>query len=120
MLKFGVKSAILGTAVYYTVEKGVWKDSSTSSELYNELEKGVSPYVGELKKQVPYELPPLPSNDKVSYLCKHYWNTGVKATFRFLINLPDHATNAVTKTYNSLSAALEPVEPSSKSSDGKK
>lgn len=54
--RFGVKSAILGSAVYYTVDKGVWKDSETTSALYHELEEGVSPYVGELKKQVPYEV----------------------------------------------------------------
>lgn len=55
--RFGIKSAILGSAVYYTVDKGVWKDSATTSELYEELEKGVSPYVGEFKKQIPYEVP---------------------------------------------------------------
>lgn len=56
VFRFAVKSAILGSAVYYTVDKGVWKDSNTTSELYEELEKGVSPYVGELKKQIPYEV----------------------------------------------------------------
>lgn len=55
-LRFGIKSAILGSAVYYTIDKGVWKDSETTSELYEELEKGVSPYVGELKKQIPYDV----------------------------------------------------------------
>lgn len=54
--RFGIKSAVLGTAVYYTIDKGVWKDSATTSALYDELEKGVSPYVGELKKQIPYEV----------------------------------------------------------------
>lgn len=54
--RFGIKSALLGSAVYYTIDKGVWKDSATTSALYEELEKGVSPYVGELKKQIPYEV----------------------------------------------------------------
>lgn len=54
--RFGIKSAVLGSAVYYTVEKGVWKDSATTTALYEELEQGMSPYVGELKKQIPYEV----------------------------------------------------------------
>lgn len=54
--RFGVKSAVLGSAVYYTVDKGVWKDSATTSAIYEDLESGVSPYVGELKKQIPYEV----------------------------------------------------------------
>ncbi|XP_026496894.1 MICOS complex subunit MIC13 homolog QIL1 [Vanessa tameamea] len=119
MLKFGIKSAILGSAVYYTVDKGVWKDSAKTNELYQELEKGMSPYVGELKKQIPYELPPLPSNDRLTYLFKYYWNSGVKATFTFLVDLPTHASNATTKSYNFISAAIEPVEPSPASSQEK-
>ncbi|XP_059056782.1 MICOS complex subunit MIC13 homolog QIL1 [Achroia grisella] len=111
MLKFGLKSAILGSAVYYTVDKGIWKDSSTTTALYEDLEKGVSPYVGELKKQIPYELPPLPSNDRISYLFKYYWNCGVKTTFQFLVDLPTHTSNAATKTYNLISSSLA-VEPS--------
>lgn len=51
-----MKSAVLGGAVYYTIDKGVWKDSSVTTAIYEDLEKGVSPYVGELRKQVPYEV----------------------------------------------------------------
>ncbi|XP_072939539.1 MICOS complex subunit MIC13 homolog QIL1-like [Epargyreus clarus] len=112
MLKFGIKSAILGTAVYYTVDKGVWKDSATTSAIYEELENGVSPYVGDFKKQIPYELPALPSNDRLTYLFKYYWNSGVKATFKFLVDLPTHTGNAATKTYELISSAIELVEPS--------
>ncbi|KAI5637414.1 protein QIL1 domain-containing protein [Phthorimaea operculella] len=112
MFKFGVKSAILGGAVYYTIEKGVWKDSATTTALYEELERGMSPYVGELKEQIPYSLPALPKNDRISYLFKYYWNTGVKATFRFLVDLPDHASDAASKTYNFISTSLEATEPS--------
>ncbi|KPJ02896.1 PREDICTED: MICOS complex subunit MIC13 homolog [Papilio xuthus] len=118
MIKFGIKSAVLGSAVYYTVDKGVWKDSETTRELYEELEKGMSPYVGEFKKQIPFELPPLPSNDRVSYLFKYYWNCGVKSTFQFLINLPTHTTNAITLAYDKISSATS-TEPVS-SQDGTK
>ncbi|XP_022825030.1 MICOS complex subunit MIC13 homolog QIL1 [Spodoptera litura] len=112
MLKFGVKSAVLGSAVYYTIDKGVWKDSATTSALYDELEKGVSPYVGEIKKQIPYELPPLPTNDRASYLFKHYWNNGVKATFSFLVDLPTHTSNACSKAYDYINSALDAGEQS--------
>lgn len=111
MLKFGVKSVLLGSAVYYTIDKGVWKDSATTAAIYDELEKGMSPYVGELKSQVPYELPALPSNDRISYLFKYYWNCSVKATFRFLVELPTHTSNAAFKTYDFISSSLETPEP---------
>ncbi|CAH2071680.1 unnamed protein product, partial [Iphiclides podalirius] len=104
MIKFGIKSAILGSAVYYTVDKGVWKDSATTRELYEELEKGMSPYVGEFKKQIPIELPPLPSNDRISYLFKYYWNCGVKTAFQFLIDLPMHTSNAATAAFDKISS----------------
>ncbi|GBP35905.1 MICOS complex subunit MIC13 homolog QIL1 [Eumeta japonica] len=107
MLRFSIKSAILGSAVYYTVDKGVWKDSQTTSALYEELEKGVSPYAGEFKKKIPYELPPLPSSDRLSYLFKYYWNCGVKATFRFLADLPTHSTNAAIRSYEYISSSLD-------------
>ncbi|VVC97703.1 unnamed protein product [Leptidea sinapis] len=121
MIKFGIKSAVLGSAIYYTVDKGVWKDSATTSELYKELENGASPYVGELRKQIPYEarlLPPLPSNDRISYLFKYYWNSGVKATFKFLVNLPDHTSNVVMKSYNYIANAIEPSEQTTNTSPG--
>ncbi|CAG4991642.1 unnamed protein product [Parnassius apollo] len=113
MLKFGIKSAVLGSAVYYTVDKGVWKDSATTQVLYEELEKGMSPYVGELKQKIPVELPPLPSNDRISYLFKYYWNCGVKTTFEFLVELPTHTSNAATVVYNKISSALDSTEPTS-------
>ncbi|KAL4711713.1 hypothetical protein ACJJTC_003480 [Scirpophaga incertulas] len=112
MLKFGVKSTILGAAVYYSIDKGVWKDSSVTNAIYEDLEKGASPYVGELKKQIPYELPPLPSNDRVSYLFKYYWNCGVKATFRFLADLPTHTSNAASKAFNSITDSFQAFEAS--------
>ncbi|XP_028156791.1 MICOS complex subunit MIC13 homolog QIL1 [Ostrinia furnacalis] len=119
MLKFGIKSAVLGGAVYYTIDKGVWKDSTATSAIYEDLEKGVSPYVGNLKKQIPYELPPLPSNDRVSYLFKYYWNCGVKATFRFLVDLPTHTSNATSKAVEFVSSSLNAVEPSTSPSEEK-
>lgn len=62
----------------------------------------------------------MPSNDHISYLCKYYWNSGVKATFKFLIDLPDHTSNVMSKTYGMISTALEPVEPSKNPSKDQK
>ncbi|CAH0407243.1 unnamed protein product [Chilo suppressalis] len=119
MIKFGVKSAVLGAAVYYTIDKGVWRDSSVTSAIYDDLEQGASPYVGELKKQIPYELPPLPSNDRVSYLFKYYWNSGVKATFRFLVDLPTHASNTADSALSLISSAINTGETNPSSSQEK-
>lgn len=54
-----------------------------------------------------FQLPPVPSNDRLTYLFKYYWNCGVKATFRFLVDLPTHASNAAIKTYDFVSTSLE-------------
>lgn len=47
----------------------------------------------------------------MTYLFKYYWNSGVKATFRFLIDLPTHATNAASKSYEFINSVIEPVDP---------
>lgn len=64
-------------------------------------------------------MPPLPSNDRVSYLFKYYWNCGVKSTFRFLVDLPTHATDAAVKSYNYINSALDSFESSPPSLDSK-
>lgn len=56
------------------------------------------------------QLPPLPSNDRLSYLMKYYWNCGVKTTFNFLVNLPTHTSNAAVKTYEFISSSLDGAE----------
>lgn len=58
------------------------------------------------------QLPPLPTNDRISYLFKYYWNTGVKSTFKLLIELPTYATNAAAKAYQLAASTMQAAEPS--------
>lgn len=65
-------------------------------------------------------MPALPSNDRFSYLFKHYWNTGVKTTFSFLIDLPTHTSNIVSKSYELIVSTLDAEESSSSASQESK
>lgn len=40
-----------------------------------------------------FQVSRLPSSDRVSYLFKQSWNEGVKISFSFLGNLPNHINN---------------------------
>lgn len=65
------------------------------------------------------QLPPLPSNDRVSYLMKYYWNCGVKTTFNSLVNLPTYTSNAAAKVYEIVSSSLDTAEQNANSGQEK-
>lgn len=43
---------MLGAAIYYTTEVGLWSDSQKTEQLYGDLYKTIAPYV----KEVPVEV----------------------------------------------------------------
>lgn len=43
---------MLGAAIYYTTEVGLWSDSKKTEQLYGDLYKTIAPYV----KEVPVEV----------------------------------------------------------------
>ncbi|RZC33670.1 hypothetical protein BDFB_005956 [Asbolus verrucosus] len=97
MFRFSVKVGLAGGAVYYLNKEGVWKESNESLKAYDKLNTALEPYVAEVKKQIPFETPPIPSGDRASHVIKQYWNKGVVATFQFVGRLP-HQLNTWTKT----------------------
>lgn len=43
--RFGAKVGIVGGAVYYTSQVGLWGDSSKTEQLYKDLYKVTAPYI---------------------------------------------------------------------------
>ncbi|KAF7269186.1 hypothetical protein GWI33_017762 [Rhynchophorus ferrugineus] len=70
MIKFAIKAAIAGTAVYYVNEQGIWNKSEESIQSYKRLRTAVDPYIQEVTKQIPVELPEIPQTDNVPQLVK--------------------------------------------------
>jgi hypothetical protein len=104
MFRFSIKVGLAATAVYYLNKEGVWKESHESLKTYNRLNTTLEPYIKEVQKQIPIELPEIPKNERTSQTVKLYWNKGVLSTFQFLSELP-HLLN--TWTQNGITAILE-------------
>ncbi|XP_014246276.1 MICOS complex subunit MIC13 homolog QIL1 [Cimex lectularius] len=88
LVKVGTKLGIVGTTIYYSVEYGVWKDSSKTEQLYKDLYKLAVP----LLKEVPIETPELPKAAEVSLYVKTSWNHGIVTATKFILDLPEHAS----------------------------
>ncbi|XP_030756719.1 MICOS complex subunit MIC13 homolog QIL1 isoform X2 [Sitophilus oryzae] len=97
MIKFAIKAAIAGTAVYYIKEQGIFNKSDESIESYRKLKQAVSPYIQDVTSQIPIELPEIPPTDNVSQLATEYWNRGVRASFAFLVRLPECSKHYIKK-----------------------
>jgi len=95
--RFLLRGGLLGGAVYYTRQVGIWGDSDQSDKLYNTVKSELSPYVEKAKKQLPFEVPQLPRTGEMRFLAKHYYNEGVKNTFRFIHMLPCYAGRGLKK-----------------------
>ncbi|XP_076259576.1 MICOS complex subunit MIC13 homolog QIL1-like isoform X2 [Rhynchophorus ferrugineus] len=104
MIKFAIKAAIAGTAVYYVNEQGIWNKSEESIQSYKRLRTAVDPYIQEVTKQIPVELPEIPQTDNVPQLGKECWNRGVKASFAFLVKLPNYTVEYSNKAVDALLA----------------
>ncbi|XP_063227575.1 MICOS complex subunit MIC13 homolog QIL1 [Bacillus rossius redtenbacheri] len=87
-VKFGVKTGIAGAAIYYTVQEGLWDDAERSEQLYKKICSTALPYI----KEVPVEVPDLPKIDDMCHGAQSYWNKGIKISFSFLGDLPQHVT----------------------------
>lgn len=51
--RFAVKAAVVGGAVYYSVQQGLWSKSEDSVQLYGKIYSSVAPYV---KDNIPKEV----------------------------------------------------------------
>lgn len=92
IIKFGVKAGLIGGAVYYSNEMGVWQDAETATKLYQKLRQDlnqqINPLVKDVQTNVSFEVPEIPSITQMSEYASSSWNSGVLHTFNFLVNLP--------------------------------
>ncbi|XP_049842393.1 MICOS complex subunit MIC13 homolog QIL1 [Schistocerca gregaria] len=104
LIKFGLKAGVAGGAVYYTVEQGVWNDSNRTTELHRRIQENMRPLI----QQIPIDMkiPDLPKSGELSHDAQHLWNSGVKATFSFLGDLPSLLTGWSIQGYQVLREQL--------------
>jgi len=95
-----VRSGVLVGAVYYSQRIGVWGDAEQSSQLYNSIKTQLKPHADALEKKLPFEVPALPERAEVRFLAQHYYNQGVKETFRFIHMLPCYTGQGISKIKN--------------------
>ncbi|KAI8040974.1 MICOS complex subunit MIC13 homolog QIL1 [Drosophila gunungcola] len=94
---FLVRGGLLAGIVYYTRKVGVWGDADETDKLYNTVKSELCPYVQKVQKQLPFEVPQLPNTGEMRFLAKHYYNEGVKSSFRFVHMLPCYAGRGLKK-----------------------
>ncbi|XP_060526107.1 MICOS complex subunit MIC13 homolog QIL1 [Cylas formicarius] len=104
MIKFAVKVGLAASAVYYTKQQGIWRDSDESLKAYNKIKSELCPYVKQITSRVPIELPQVPKADSATLLLKQCWNKGVHASFVFLINLPEYTKEYTRKGLETLTS----------------
>ncbi|EDV96455.1 MICOS complex subunit MIC13 homolog QIL1 [Drosophila grimshawi] len=92
-----LRGGLVAGAVYYTNKAGVWGNPEESHKLYNNVKAKLCPYVQKAKKQLPFEVPQLPKAGEMRFLAKHYYNEGVKSSFRFVHMLPCYAGRGLKK-----------------------
>ncbi|XP_077294380.1 MICOS complex subunit MIC13 homolog QIL1-like [Arctopsyche grandis] len=114
MLRLTAKAGIAGGTVYLVSNQGVWKDSETTSKLYDSIKKETCPYVKEAASQLPFDLPQVPQVDNMMQMGVHYWNCGVRTTFTFLLNSPTHVKDWSKSAYESIESFINSPEVSEK------
>ncbi|XP_017098160.1 MICOS complex subunit MIC13 homolog QIL1 [Drosophila bipectinata] len=94
---FLLRCSAVGGVVYYTRSVGIWGSTDHTDKLYNNIKSELCPYVQKAKKQLPFEVPQLPKSGEIRFLAKHYYNEGVKSSFRFVHMLPCYAGRGLKK-----------------------
>lgn len=92
-----VRGGLVAGTVYYTCKVGIWGSPEQSDKLYNNVKAELCPYVKQAQAKLPFEVPKLPQAGEMRFLAKHYYNEGVKGTFRFVHMLPCYAGRGLKK-----------------------
>ncbi|XP_030380562.1 MICOS complex subunit MIC13 homolog QIL1 [Scaptodrosophila lebanonensis] len=92
-----IRGGLVVGAVYYTRSAGVWGNTEQTEKIYNGVKTQLSPYFVKVTNQLPFDIPPLPKAGEIRFLAKHYYNVGVKGTFRFVHMLPCYAGRGIKK-----------------------
>ncbi|KYN05660.1 PREDICTED: MICOS complex subunit MIC13-like isoform X1 [Cyphomyrmex costatus] len=114
--RFVLKSTLVGSVVYYSIQQGLWSKSEDSVQLYGKIYNNIAPYVKDnIPKEVINELPPLPSTSDLSNSLKSSWNKGVIASMKFLSETPTYVTTGVQNISETIQGYIEQQSVSEKS-----
>ncbi|XP_054280625.1 MICOS complex subunit MIC13 homolog QIL1 [Macrosteles quadrilineatus] len=107
ILRSGTKFGIVGGACYYSVQSGLWADTTQTEQLYKELYKSAAPYM----KHTVIEVPELPKfSDFTKVICKK-WNDSVIASTDFLMHLPSHLSNFASTSFEKVNELVSDPKP---------
>ncbi|XP_018392268.1 PREDICTED: MICOS complex subunit MIC13-like isoform X2 [Cyphomyrmex costatus] len=116
IVRFVLKSTLVGSVVYYSIQQGLWSKSEDSVQLYGKIYNNIAPYVKDnIPKEVINELPPLPSTSDLSNSLKSSWNKGVIASMKFLSETPTYVTTGVQNISETIQGYIEQQSVSEKS-----
>ncbi|KAK1135145.1 hypothetical protein K0M31_007915 [Melipona bicolor] len=94
LVRFAIKSSIVGGSIYYTYTEGLWSKSEETAKLYEKLYTNLAPYVKEnIPEEVIKEWAQLPSVSCATSFVKTSWNNGVISSMKFISDLPAHTTS---------------------------
>uniref|UniRef100_A0A1B6H246 MICOS complex subunit MIC13 n=1 Tax=Cuerna arida TaxID=1464854 RepID=A0A1B6H246_9HEMI len=110
VLRLGTKFGILGGALYYTTQSGLWGTCAETEVLYRDLYKMAAPYT---KPGPVLEFPDLPRISDATQALTNSWNRGVITSTDFLVNLPTHVTNWATTAYDKVNELVSDPNPPS-------
>ncbi|XP_030570200.1 MICOS complex subunit MIC13 homolog QIL1 [Drosophila novamexicana] len=97
-----VRCGVVAGAVYYTRQAGVWGSTDETDKLYKNVKTQLTPYVQQAREQLPFDVPELPRVGEMRFLAKHYYNEGVKSSFRFIHMLPCYAGRGLKKVKDTI------------------
>uniref|UniRef100_A0A182M717 MICOS complex subunit MIC13 n=1 Tax=Anopheles culicifacies TaxID=139723 RepID=A0A182M717_9DIPT len=105
MFRFAIKAGLAGGAVYYSKQEGIWDENT--EKVCERYSTALKPHLDTVKKQIPLDIPALPSSGELCFVTKHYYNEGVKSTFNFIHRLPCYAGQLVKKGSDAIKQALD-------------
>lgn len=92
-----VRGGLIAGTVYYTRKAGIWGSAEETDKLYNNIKAELCPYVQQAQKKLPFEVPKMPNTGEMRFLAKHYYNEGVKSSFRFVTMIPCYTGRGLKK-----------------------
>nr|BAN21030.1 unkown protein [Riptortus pedestris] len=104
LVKFTGKIGLVGGTIYYTNSIGVWGDSQDTQRAYSTIYGLAAPYVAE----VPVEVPELPRLTDITSSMKNYWNSGVLATSKFILESPQIFASLAKEGYDFVFNQINP------------
>ncbi|KAG6799070.1 MICOS complex subunit MIC13 [Apis mellifera caucasica] len=108
LIRFVIKSSIVGGIVYYTYKEGLWSKSEETAALYKKLNVKIAPYVKEnVPEKITKEISQLPSVTDITNFIKVTWNKGVMSSMGFISNLPTHTFNSATSLYETTQSYIK-------------